>query len=107
MWGVRFVAFTIYESPKYHMGKGRDEEAVRVVHEVAKRNGKTSSLTVEELKACEALGDGITGGGVQTSASAAVRRNLQKLNANHVRALFSTKKLAFSTAMIMTVWGEL
>ena len=107
MWGVRFVAFTIYESPKYHMGKGRDEEAVRVVHEVAKRNGKTTTLTVEDLKACEALGgDGVTGSGVQTSASAAIKRNLQKLNASHVRALFATKKLAFSTAMIMIVWGE-
>jgi MFS family permease len=106
MWAGRFLFFTIYESPKYHMGKGRDEEAVRVVHEVARRNGKTTTLTVEDLKACEAFGDGASAGGVQTSASAAVKRNLQKLNANHVRALFSTKKMAFSTAMIMAVWGE-
>ena len=40
---IRFVLFTIYESPKYLMGKGQDEEAVRIVHEVARRNGKTSS----------------------------------------------------------------
>lgn len=40
---IRFVCFHIYESPKYLMGKGRDEEAVQVVHEVARRNGKTSS----------------------------------------------------------------
>lgn len=40
---VRFVFFTVYESPKYLMGKGNDEEAVRVVHEVARRNGKTSN----------------------------------------------------------------
>lgn len=39
---IRFVLFTIYESPKYLMGKGKDEEAVRIVHEVARRNGKTS-----------------------------------------------------------------
>ena len=37
MWGVRFIAFTIFESPKYLMGKGKDDEAVAVVHEVAKR----------------------------------------------------------------------
>lgn len=82
-----------------------DEEAVRVVREVAKRNGKTTTLTVEDLKACESLGGGVTRSGVQTSASAAVKRNLQKLNANHVRALFATKKMAFSTAMIMVIWG--
>jgi MFS family permease len=40
---VRFVFFTVHESPKYLMGKGRDEDAVRVVHDVARRNGKTSS----------------------------------------------------------------
>ncbi len=40
---IRVLFFTIYESPKYLMGKGLDEEAVKVVHEVARRNGKTSS----------------------------------------------------------------
>ena len=38
-----FCGFTIYESPKFLMGKGRDEEAVRVVHEVARRNVEASS----------------------------------------------------------------
>ena len=104
MWAVRFIAFTIYESPKYLMGKGRDEDAVRVVHEVARRNGKTSSLTVEDLKACDAFGDG-TSTGLDTSAAAAVQRRMQKLNLTHVRALFATKKLAFSTSMIMVVWA--
>jgi hypothetical protein len=40
---IRFVLFTIYESPKYLMGKGRDEDAVRIVHEVIRRNGKMSN----------------------------------------------------------------
>jgi MFS family permease len=40
---LRFVVFTIYESPKFLMGKGRDEDAVKIVHEVARRNGKTSN----------------------------------------------------------------
>lgn len=49
MFLLRFTCFTIFESPKYLMGKGQDEEAVRVVHEVARRNGKVSTLTVEDL----------------------------------------------------------
>ena len=102
MWAIRFLAFTIYESPKYLMGKGRDEEAVAIVHEVARRNGKTSSLTIEDLKACETLAGGE---GVGTSASAALKRRLQKVNLTHVRALFSTGRLAFSTSMIMVVWA--
>lgn len=40
---IRFLFFTIYESPKYLMGKGLDDEAVKIVHEVARRNGKTSN----------------------------------------------------------------
>jgi MFS family permease len=40
---IRFIFFTVYESPKYLMGKGLDEQAVKVVHEVARRNGKTST----------------------------------------------------------------
>ena len=39
---IRFVFFTVFESPKFHMGKGNDAEAVRIVHEVARRNGKQS-----------------------------------------------------------------
>ncbi len=40
---IRFMFFTVYESPKYLMGKGRDDQAVKVVHEVARRNGKIST----------------------------------------------------------------
>lgn len=46
---IRFVLFTVYESPKYWMGKGNDEEAVRIVHEVARRNGKTSNRKCAQL----------------------------------------------------------
>ncbi|CAG8956915.1 hypothetical protein HYFRA_00012370 [Hymenoscyphus fraxineus] len=97
---LRFGFFTIHESPKYLMGKGRDDEAIRVVHDVARRNGKTSSLTIEDLQACEAPGTA-----QHTNASAALKRNLEKINLTHVRALFSSPKLAFSTSLIMLIWA--
>ncbi|KAF4627706.1 hypothetical protein G7Y89_g10450 [Cudoniella acicularis] len=97
---IRFVFFTIHESPKYLMGKGRDEEAVRVVHDVARRNGKTSNLTIDDLKACEIPGDSLS-----TDATAALKRKLEKLNLTHVRALFANKKLALSTTLIMVIWA--
>jgi MFS family permease len=34
-----------------------------------------------------------------------LKRKLEKVNLTHVRALFATKKLAFSTATIMLVWA--
>lgn len=97
---IRFVFFTVFESPKYLMGKGLDEEAVRIVHEVARRNGKTSDLTVEDLKACDPEGTGI-----ETDAHAAVTRKLSKLNLTHVRSLFATRKLAISTSLIIFIWA--
>lgn len=102
MFLIRFGLFTIYESPKYNMGKGNDEEAVRIVHEVARRNGKTTTLTIEDLKACEVLCDGRV---QQTTAGAAIKRKLQSLDLSHVRALFATKKLALSTGLIMLIWA--
>lgn len=53
---VRFIQFQIYESPKELMDRGEDEEAVEVVHEVAKYDGTYTNLTVEDLKRCEAAG---------------------------------------------------
>jgi hypothetical protein len=100
MFVVRFGLFTIYESPKYLMGKGRDEEAVRIVHEVARRNGKTTALTVEDLRACEPEGYVH-----QTKAADAVKRRLQDVKFDRVRALFATRKLALSTGLIMVVWA--
>ena len=101
MFIIRFFVFSIYESPKYYMGKGRDEEAVRIVHEVAHRNGKISNLTIDDLKACERGGGAVQ----ETNASAAIKRKLASLNGDHVRSLFATRKLAFSTSMIMLVWA--
>jgi hypothetical protein len=54
---------------------------------------------VEDLQACGTLS------GSEETAAAAVKRKLQKLSGKHVRALFATKKLAFSTASIMVVWA--
>jgi MFS family permease len=100
MFVVRFVFFTIFESPKYLMGKGRDEEAVRVVHEVARRNGKETTLTVDDLKACEPEGYV-----ARTDAATAVKRSLQELSGKQVKPLFATHRLALSTTIIMAVWG--
>ncbi|WWC92600.1 uncharacterized protein L201_007559 [Kwoniella dendrophila CBS 6074] len=41
----------------------------------------------------------------QSNATVAIKRKMEKLSAKHVKALFATKKLAFSTSMIMVVWA--
>ena len=100
MFIIRFFAFKIFESPKYLMGKGKDEEAVRIVHEVARRNGTESWLTIGHLKACEPEGYE-----QRTGAADAIRRKLESVNLTHIRALFATKKLGYSTGALMLVWA--
>lgn len=70
-----------------------------MVHEVARRNGKTSTLTLADLQVHDQEGQ------VGTNAAAALSRKLEKLNFTHLRALFATPKLAYSTSLITLIWG--
>ena len=108
LWVVRFFIFHLYESPKYLMGRGRDAEAVEVVHKVATYNGTTSKLTVEMLRDAGQLSglDQTDRDAFDTGAKAAVLRKLSSLNGSHVRPLFATRKLAYSTTLLIILWGE-
>lgn len=99
MFCCRFFLFTLYESPKYLMGRGKDEEAVRVVHEVARINGKTTNLTLADLEVFNQAGQ------QGVDASAALKRKLEKVNFTHLRALFASPKLAWSTSLIISIWA--
>ncbi|KAJ5631811.1 uncharacterized protein N7484_011911 [Penicillium longicatenatum] len=101
MFVGRFVFFTMYESPKYLMGKGRHGDAVDVIHEVARRNGRTSSLNREDLDALDREQEQSQ----DFRATSLVRQRLEKLNFEHVHALFDTPKRAYSTALIILVWA--
>ncbi|KAI0947531.1 MFS sugar transporter [Taiwanofungus camphoratus] len=109
---LRGFVFHLYESPKYLMGRGRDEKAVEVVQRVAQYNGKVCGLTVEMLRdAGSVTSKDEKGEGereeliIDTSARAAVFRKLRKFSGKHVKSLFATRKLAYSTALLIAVWA--
>lgn len=105
---LRFFVFHLYESPKYLMGRGRDAEAVEVIHKIAAYNGRTSSLTLAMLEdAARQAGKGVedTERPMATNAWAAVMRQVQKFSADNVYSLFATKKLAWSTSLLIAVWA--
>lgn len=104
LWGIRFFAFKLYESPKYLMGRGRDEQAVKVVHKIAAYNGTTSNLSVEHLREADTLRRN-DDDALNTSAAGAIQRQLSKFNSNHVKSLFATRKLAYSTSLLIVLWG--
>ncbi|KAL0577361.1 hypothetical protein V5O48_004613 [Marasmius crinis-equi] len=99
LWAIRFFLFKLYESPKYLMGKGQEEKAVEVVHQVATYNGKTSHLSLENLTTIGSMEEKNVGGG------AALRRHLAKFDSNHVKSLFATRKLAWSTSLLIALWA--
>lgn len=103
------------------MGRGRDAEAVAVVHAVAQYNGVTSTLTEAQLaragaecagaRGAERAEKGHAGDGrgeaaaMDTSAVGAVRRQMAKFSGGHVRALFATRTMAWSTGLLVVIWG--
>lgn len=102
LWAIRFFIFKLHESPKYLMGRGRDDLAVDIVHKVAAFNGTTSTLSIEHLQAVEKIDEKQ----METNAAAAVRRKLSAFSGNHVKSLFATKKLAWSTSLLIILWGK-
>lgn len=49
MWFTRYFLYPIPESPKFLLATGRVEEAMDVIMFIARENGKTTSLTLEQL----------------------------------------------------------
>ncbi|KAF3914385.1 hypothetical protein ABW21_db0201980 [Orbilia brochopaga] len=93
------------------MGKARDADAVEVVHKVAKYNKTESKLSLEHLEAIDRQYEAVDGTTEvaptqdYTTASAAIKRNLEKFKGEHIRALFRTRQLAYSTSLIILLWG--
>ncbi|KAG8771539.1 hypothetical protein FRC12_003544 [Ceratobasidium sp. 428] len=117
LWIIRFFFFTLYESPKYLMGRGRLQEAVAVVHSVAEYNGRETDLTLDQLEDAGVPRDDSSRGkrdddqaslnpqDMDTSALGALRRNLRSYDKGSVRMLFATRKLAISTSLIISLWA--
>lgn len=98
LWALRFLVFPLYESPRFLISHGRTREAVDAVHRVAAYNGKESGLTVEALeRAGEEAGE-------ERGGEDALGRE-SKWRTEHVRALFATPKMAWSTSLLIALWG--
>lgn len=97
---LRVFVFPLHESPRYLLGRGRDDDAVAVIHEIARYNRTETSLTVENLKDA--------GHRAEQQADTHKWRVLSESSvwtAKHVRSLFATKKMALSTSLLIWIWG--
>ncbi|EXJ57717.1 uncharacterized protein A1O5_12507 [Cladophialophora psammophila CBS 110553] len=104
---ARFVFFRLRESPRYLIGQGRYQEAIDVLNDIANYNGTTQPLTVEDLLQVE-RDYANAGHPAAIKRPTTWQRTLAQFRPGgfkHVRALFSTKKVAYSTTLIILVWG--
>lgn len=98
MFLCRFLLFTLYESPKYLVSRGRQDEAVGAVQGIAKKNRTKTWLTEEILNEIgghseEKIKD-------QTlSYTEILRRSLERFSYQQIVPLFGNKRLGF-TSMI-------
>ncbi|KAI0632770.1 MFS general substrate transporter [Trametes polyzona] len=101
LWAVRFFVFPLFESPRYLVGRGRDAEAVDVVRRIAEFNGRTTTLTLSHLEAAAAS--------VNAQEKAGEERHVLSQSSaftmDHIKALFATPKLAWSTGLVIFLWG--
>ena len=107
-WILRFFVFNLYESPRYLVARGMDKQAVEVLHKVAAYNGTTCSLTVDHLSTAAAAAAVDKEEPASTSPLGFVAIANQSLSRtiHHVKALFSTRKMAWSTTLLISIWGE-
>lgn len=95
MFICRFFLFHLYESPKFLLARGRQDEAVAAVHGIAYKNKTKTWLTVDILNE---IGGYPEENAPQTlSTKEIVQRNLSKFSLQRVRPLFATKKLGFTS----------
>ncbi|KAH7341696.1 major facilitator superfamily domain-containing protein [Rhizoctonia solani] len=105
MFLARYVIFNLQESPKYLLAKGRDEDVIEVLQYVAKRNGCTISLTLEQFQAVNDRYGSSEQLITSKAGAGALVHALKGFDLSHVKPLFSTPTLALNTSLTIACWG--
>ncbi|KAF2859428.1 putative sugar transporter [Piedraia hortae CBS 480.64] len=101
----RFVFFHLFESPKFLLSRGRQSEAVAVVHGIAYHNKAKTWLTEDILNEIGGHPDVAVDDRLGTTEI--IRRSLSKFSTQRVGPLFHGRKLAMSTILIWTIWAAI
>ncbi|KAF1989387.1 putative sugar transporter [Aulographum hederae CBS 113979] len=105
MFACRFFLFHLYESPKFLLSRGRQSEAVAVVHGIARHN-KTHTWLTEEI--LDAIG-GHPGEEdyLGPSATELGRRKLSAFSLEVLRPLFKERLLGITTILLWFIWAAI
>lgn len=102
MFLSRFFLFTLYESPKFLVSRGRQKEAVAAVQGIAHHNKTTTWLTQEVLNEIGGYPEQDSKQGL--TYTEIIGRNLSRFSLDHIMPLFRTKRLGITTALIWFLW---
>lgn len=104
MFVVRFFVFRLFESPKYLLNRGRQDEAVAVIHGIAYKNGTRTWLTSEIM-------DLVAGEDIHMPSDHVSGRYFSALTKKFANSkfkdLFKTRALGLSTILIWWAWATI
>lgn len=95
MFLCRFFLFTLYESPKFLVSRGRQDEAVAAVQGIAHKNKTTTWLTEEILNEIGGYPEETEKQSLSTIEI--IQRSLERFSVQQIKPLFRTKKLGISS----------
>ncbi|KAJ5574294.1 uncharacterized protein N7459_008721 [Penicillium hispanicum] len=105
MWIARFFLFHLYESPKFLLSRGRQEEAVASVHGIAYKNKAKTWLTNEILN--EIGGHAEKKEDEKLSNTEIIKRFFSKFSMDRIAPLFANKRLGFTTVLLWFCWATI
>lgn len=105
MFVARFFLFHLFESPKFLLARGRQAEAVAVIHGMAHHNKAKTWLTEDILN--EIGGDPDVTQDAKLSTVDIVKRNLGKFSSKRIGPLFNGWRLGTSTALLWFIWATI
>lgn len=112
MFVIRFFIFRLFESPKFLLNQGRQDEAVAVVHGIAHKNHVKTWLTsdildqvaAEEYNTSAPSGPPLT---VQRESNNALMEKLKSFSGKRLEPLFQAKTLGMATCLIWFCWASI
>ncbi|MCJ1438812.1 hypothetical protein MMC27_008202 [Xylographa pallens] len=97
---LRFVVFRFQESPKFLLYRGRDADAVKVLHNIAKFNGQQSDITLEMFNALTEDYALMHGGGSDSPVLGAGEKQAKSSFSSKVKLEFVRYKMLFANFTI-------
>ncbi|KAJ5103351.1 hypothetical protein N7532_003880 [Penicillium argentinense] len=101
----RFFFFHLYESPKFLLSRGRQDEAVASVHGIAYKNKTKTWLTTEILN--EIGGYPETQEKEVLALADIIRRFFSKFSMERIGPLFANKRLGITTIILWFCWATI